>query len=317
MEKSITCANLTTTFWMVDIDIVTWSQPFTSLMTYARSWDKNASTIRYTTYTTHPTPQPYAMTYNPCSPWLSFPHRMYTMLLGNHSCRQDIKGLHDPPSWLISGSAFLPIITRVSDHLHPTATNDMFTTPAVPQAVVTRTQAVETQPGSPSGSPLITTTRERQPQNTNFSKLPPVFNIGTTKVTADSASNLVIDGKTLRPGEQITYSSTLISMASDGGAIVFGGTSTQYLDPSFALGTQILSAGGPAVTAGGKTYTLLQGGSSVVVDGSTEAVTQVTKGSAPAFDGNIASGSDERVGIRLWSLWVAVVVTIFVVGEIL
>jgi hypothetical protein len=72
-------------------------------------------------------------------------------------------------------------------------------------------------------------------------------------------------------------------MASDGGAIVVGGTATQYLDPSLALGTQILSAGGPAMTAAGKTYSLLQGGSSVIVDGSTEAVSQIEKSSMMVY----------------------------------
>jgi hypothetical protein len=159
-------------------------------------------------------------------------------------------------------------------------TNHAFTSPALPQAVATGTQPVETRSGYTSGFPPITT-QETQPQY--FSKLSPVVTFGNTKVTVDPASNVVIGTQTLRPNQQITCSSTVISMVSDGGAIIVGGTATQYLDPSLALGSQILSAGGPAVTAAGKTYSMLQGGSLVVVDGSTEAVSQIEKSSMMVY----------------------------------
>jgi hypothetical protein len=122
-------------------------------------------------------------------------------------------------------------------------------------------------------------TQEQQP----FSRLFPVATIGKTKVTADSASNFLIGTQTLRPGQQITYSETVMSMPSDGGAIIFDQTSTQFLNPLFALGTQIFSAGGAAVTAGGETYSLLQGGSSVVVDGLTEAISYIEKSSVMVY----------------------------------
>jgi hypothetical protein len=196
---------------------------------------------------------------------------MYSLVLGTSFCGADITGLHDPPSWLSTGTEFAPI-TDEPGRAHPTVTNVAPMSTAVPQAAVTKTQPHETQ--RPSGFAPVTTSK---PEPQYISKLPPQATIGQTIVTENFESNLVIGGQTIRPGHEITYSDTVISMASDGGAIVIGGTSTQYLDPSFALGSQILSAGGPAVTAGGKTYSLLQGGSSVVVDGSTEAVSQIEK----------------------------------------
>jgi hypothetical protein len=75
-------------------------------------------------------------------------------------------------------------------------TNDASTSPALPQAVVTRTQPVETQPGSLSGFAPVTT-RERQSQY--FSKLPPVVTFGNTKITVYPASNVVIGTQNLRP----------------------------------------------------------------------------------------------------------------------
>ncbi|KAN0094007.1 hypothetical protein V8E51_017191 [Hyaloscypha variabilis] len=273
------CTELTTTLWVTDLlNIVTTSRPSTITVSWMISWNSSAKTEVWRTRVITTAPTPWPLTYNPCSPWLSFPSRIYSLVLEGSSCKKNVKGLHDPPSQLTAGSVFFPIITSDPYRAHPTTTNTALTTPALPLAFVTRTQPVKTDPRTSSGFAPVTT-REQQP----FSRLFPVATIGKTKVTADSASNFLIGTQTLRPGQQITYSETVMSMPSDGGAIIFDQTSTQFLNPSFALGTQILSAGGAAVTAAGKTYSLLRGGSSVVVDGSTEAISYIEKSSVMVY----------------------------------
>jgi hypothetical protein len=68
------------------------------------------------------------------------------------------------------------------------------------------------------------------------------------------------------------------SLATDGGALAIGTSTTQVLtsNPStseYILGSQTLLAGGPAVTVSGTVISLQSGGQSVVVNGSTQALT--------------------------------------------
>ena len=102
---------------------------------------------------------------------------------------------------------------------------------------------------------------------------PAVVTIGSSTITANSASGFVIASQTLTPGGEITHSGTILSLDPSGSAVIFGGITTQILTHTtsasavFIIGSQTLSVGGPAVTASGTTYSMLAGGSSVVVDG--------------------------------------------------
>lgn len=120
-----------------------------------------------------------------------------------------------------------------------------------------------TKTQSPGDSLLIA-----QPSQT-ISQLPAVATYKGTSYTANSASTLVINGQTLPPGGEITDSNTVLSMASNGQSLIIGGTSTQVLDPAYAIGTQTLSAGSPAVTVSATAISIQPGGSSVVIGGST------------------------------------------------
>jgi hypothetical protein len=133
--------------------------------------------------------------------------------------------------WISSGTSFHPITASNPYSTHP-PTIVVSTTPATPQAVVTGTQPVET--GSPSVVASVTT---QQRQSQYFSSQRPVVTLGQSRFTVDPSSNLVIGGQTLRPSQQITWSGTVISRASNGGAIIIDGT-TQPLDPALGFGTQ-------------------------------------------------------------------------------
>jgi hypothetical protein len=87
--------------------------------------------------------------------------------------------------------------------------------------MATKTPAPETQlaPGtkptpSPPGGPQVV-----QP------KKPGVITIGQSTITANSASAFVIGTQTLAPGQQITASGTVLSMAPDGETLFLGGSS--------------------------------------------------------------------------------------------
>jgi hypothetical protein len=103
-----------------------------------------------------------------------------------------------------------------------------------------------------------------------------------TSFTLNSKSVLFINSQILTPGGKITISSgnlagKTVSLAPDGQVLDFDGTS-QLLHSSYLIGTQPITAGGAAVTVSGRTYSLISGGSSIVIDGSTIAVGQATEG---------------------------------------
>ena len=135
-----------------------------------------------------------------------------------------------------------------------------------------------------------------EPQPVPVSATPPaVVSIGNSIITADSSSQFVIGSQTLAPGAApITRSRTVISLPSSGKEIVIGpstqsillhtpqsapvitfGSSTLTADKSsqFHVGSQTLAPGG-AITHGGQTVSLIAGGSSVVINGNTQQVSQ-------------------------------------------
>ncbi|KUJ15995.1 uncharacterized protein LY89DRAFT_735138 [Mollisia scopiformis] len=149
--------------------------------------------------------------------------------------------------------------------------------PTIVPATATSTSATSINPSKTinNGQPVQTAGNDDPPGSAD----PPVgFTIDGTTLTPNSESGLVFATQTLRPGSQITYSGTVLSMAADGSSLIFGGTSTQVLAQSTApagyiVGSQVLVAGAPAITVSGTLVSLEQGGSSVVIGGTkTEAL---------------------------------------------
>ena len=79
---------------------------------------------------------------------------------------------------------------------------------------------------------------------------PATMTFAGSTYTANTASQFIVAGQTLRPGGQITVSSTTLSLAPSANIAVIG-TSTQFL----ATASAILTAEAPVMTWDGSTYT--------------------------------------------------------------
>ncbi|KAL8792904.1 MAG: hypothetical protein Q9195_004481 [Heterodermia aff. obscurata] len=126
----------------------------------------------------------------------------------------------------------------------------------------------------------------------------PVITLGGSTLTADSSSKFYVGSQTLAPGGTIVQSSQVISLASNAATVVVGSQTQQLshqpIAPAptpviiisgstltansashFEIGSQTLVPGGAAITnSAGQTVSLAAGGSSVVVDGQTQQVSQ-------------------------------------------
>ena len=225
---------------------------------------------------------PFPATYNPCTPWLSAPQEVLTLDPLWNTCSRAFQAVHDPGSALTPGGPFEPVTTRTTAYNPPTpvASAGAHITPDLP-----------TQTGLTATNPTSRVREDPLAPAPQPSKLPAVATIlKTIIVTADSNSAFDIDGHTFKPGGEIVVSEHTISWETDGNALVVDGT-TQPLNPSYGIGTQVIYEGGPAATAANHTYSLDAGGSAIVVDGSTEAAgaaastagNAVTKTCVPAY----------------------------------
>lgn len=165
------------------------------------------------------------------------------------------------------------------------------------------TQASNTEGNAPfpNGAPAS----NQNPSQNPTSQLPvtvpspsaAVLNFGSSAITADKSSNLVIASQTLTPGGGVTVSGTHVSLASNGAYVVLDGQSTQSLatapsqaavlnfgssaitaDKSFNLvfASQTLTPGG-GVTVSGTHLSLASNGAYVVLDGqSTQSLVTAT-----------------------------------------
>ncbi|KAH0374081.1 hypothetical protein KCU65_g22, partial [Aureobasidium melanogenum] len=123
-----------------------------------------------------------------------------------------------------------------------------------------------------------------------------VLTVGGRTYTAGKGPNFVIGGQTLIPGQAITFDGTSVSLASDGTAVVVNGvtqtlasaaptkvavltiggqTYTAQSGASYVIGGQTLYAGS-VVTVDGTTISLQSGGTSAVINGVTQTLSQAT-----------------------------------------
>ncbi|PMD37465.1 hypothetical protein L207DRAFT_585801 [Hyaloscypha variabilis F] len=213
------------------------------------------------TVTVFPSFIPWTLTYNPCEPYLSIPSRILKLDPLWKACSQGVTGLHDPPVMLEPSNGLFPVTTTA-----PGGPSGFLSVPTrAPGSFAEETRGASAGQAIPQ--PVVTKT-----PSPNISKLPAVATIGTTIVTANLATIFVIGTQTLAPGQKITESGTLLSMASDGRELVIG-SSTQVLDPAYVIGTQTLSAGGPAATFDETVMSLISGsgtdGESVLIGGAS------------------------------------------------
>ena len=135
----------------------------------------------------------------------------------------------------------------------------------------------------------------------------PIITLGGSTLTADSSSQFYIGSQTLAPGGTIVRGSQVVSLAPNAATVVIGSQTKQLshqpiapastpvitIDGStltansashFEIGSQTLVPGGAAITnSAGQTVSLAAGGSSVVVDGQTQPVSQQVATPAPVI----------------------------------
>jgi hypothetical protein len=220
---------------------------------------------KYTTSVDIQTGSLIPATYNPCTPLLSAPQKILALDPLWSSCLRAVAAIHDPDIQLTPGPGFGPVT------IHTPIPTLVYTGGAVAGQSVSQVLPASTIP--PNHSTARPTNAVILPA---FSQISPVVIFGTATVTANSDSEFIVGTQTVRPGDQVVVGGTTVDYASNGRYMEIGGT-TQFINPSFVVGTQTLSAGAPGVVIEGKTYSVEAGGSSVVIDGTTEAVSQATE----------------------------------------
>jgi hypothetical protein len=184
--------------------------------------------------------------------------------------------LHDPWHTLTSSAGFFAVPTPDSIPKASESSGGASAGPSITQAAASKTHPAATYSTlSPANDLPSLANNSPSPQ---ISKLPAIVTIGTTTITANSNSEVTIGTQTLAPGSQVTVDNTIISYAPNGETLNIGGTNTQILAQSYVIGSTTLSTGAPAITISSHTYSLALGGSSIIIDGSTEPISS-TQGS--------------------------------------
>lgn len=156
----------------------------------------------------------------------------------------------------------------------------------------------------------------------------PAITIGGQPITANSASEYIINSQTLAPGSSaIIVSGTTYSLASSASAIVINGVTSALPSTAtttngaqvitigsqlftarpissgsgYLVGSQTLVPGASGITVNGLEVSLAPGASSVVVGGTTEGFEAPTGvgGNSTGFDGVAFTGGAMRVGVGL------------------
>lgn len=170
-----------------------------------------------------------------------------------------------------------------------------------------------------SGSAIVvngvTTPIVSQPASQMPIGAPAAITIGSSVVTANSASQYVIGLQVLAPGgSAIVSEGTTYSLAASGSALVANGATTpieiasalQTAPPvitvgsdlvtansanQYVVGSQLLAPGGSAVTFDGSTYSLAPSGTALVVDGQITPVARPAASPGSAITPAITLGS--------------------------
>ncbi|KAE9372525.1 hypothetical protein N431DRAFT_536384 [Stipitochalara longipes BDJ] len=251
-QTSITCTNIVTTLWSLrgfdEVETASITRAYTELDTW--QWGTSCTTFSQA-YTSVYIPWP--VTYNPCTPYLSVPTQLLAIDKRWNTCVRNFRGLHDPPSALDTASGFFLVRTADLGSNPPTKPDSASAGPTIQQPAATKTPAPETKPTNSQGDdPLLAA------HSQSISKLPASITLGQNTYTANSVGEFVINAQTLTPGGKITNANNVLSMATDGHALIID-SSTMFLEPSYAIGTQTLVPGGPAITVGNTVMSLAPG----------------------------------------------------------
>ncbi|KAE9372702.1 hypothetical protein N431DRAFT_536653 [Stipitochalara longipes BDJ] len=287
-----TCTNVTSTFWQAlgRREILTDAAAVSNFSQTADLAYLRACSI----YSVGDNPgscvKQYSVTYNPCSPVLSVPTKVFALNPLWTGCIQGISAFFDPPYTLTPGGPL------------SLTTADPATYHADPQPITSSNPAI-------AGPTLAPVTPARTsvfiPKTTAYDDPNPVGS--PVDFPAPTASGYLIGSQTLAAGGiAVMISNTEFSLLPDGSSIAIGGSTTMAMGAFLAsksekveylFGTQTLSAGGSAITVDGTAMSLMIGGSSLVVGSRTEGAS-VLVGGTPSRHETEIGGALQQTGTQ-------------------
>jgi hypothetical protein len=124
-----------------------------------------------------------------------------------------------------------------------------------------------------------------------------------------SGSVLVVNGKTLSPGQQVTAGQTTVSLAQSTGVLYVNGAATTLAGPSITIGGTVYTAPADASTSGGDLGGYIYSG----IGGSSASGSPQNSGSANETGSTLSTGSASRV--RRWDSysWAMIIFAFWVV----
>jgi hypothetical protein len=235
------------------------------------------------------------VTYNPCSPVLSVPTKLFTLNSIWTGCVPGIDAFFDPP-YTLTASGPMGLITAIpkiseipyADHLSSTGLG----------AAV----------AGPTPAPVTATkTPQSAPKTSEFD------GPGLVDPPAPTAEGYIISSQTLTAGgTAVTVSNTVLSLLAGGSSIKIGSTKTMAIgaflaaqtgEIGYLFGTQILSASGSAITVDSTVMSLTAGGSSLVVGSQTDQVVVLLGVSTTNLNGGVASSAASGHGSNTWEIF--------------
>lgn len=217
----------------------------------------------------------FTVTHNPCSPTISVPTQLYTMNPVWSSCGNDLKGLFDPPYTLTSGAGLsgpttvaapVPVIIET-----PTTTAAAGPSPTPNTPTMTPTPVVVPPTPAPVEDPPISTPVVVPPTPAPVEDPP-----ASTTIVVLPQPAPVEDPSTSTPGRE-TPPTTIQDPAPSPPEVPSPQPNIPSVTPvtAITIGTQTVSAGGPAITVSNTIISIPSHGSSVIINGTPQPVSVI------------------------------------------
>lgn len=114
-------------------------------------------------------------------------------------------------------------------------------------------------------------TKHLSPQVLALTTEAPVLTIGSTHITAVPPSEYVYGGETFEPGDMMTISGTIVSLAADDSYLKIGASTSMIPKSDYMFGTQMLEPG-QAITVSGTVISLASDDSYIEIGSSTQTL---------------------------------------------
>ena len=245
----------------------------------------------------------YTVSYNPCSPTLSAPQQIFTLIPGWENCERGMDGFFDPPYALSVGGGLGAVTTPVVPAVpSPTGGAVEGSTPAPVVPVSTTPPASQPTPApvdQPASNPVpdepvnepentpVANDPVNQPANTPVANDPvnqpantpvannPVNQPANTPVVNDPAQPANSPTNNPIPAPATPEVPGTQPSAQPAGSPAIPATNPSTSEPFVVIGSQTISAGQPSITISGTPVSLQPGGSSIVVGTITRPVSSL------------------------------------------